>query len=309
MTNYIIRRILLIIPTMLVIFTITFFLMHTTPGGPWDAVGRPLPIHVIENLNAKYGLDKPVWQQYFIFLWGIISRGDLGDSYSRAGQSVSDIIVDHFPVSLKLGLAAMGVAVTGGIFLGMLGALKPNSVLDNLTTFLSVFGISTPNYVVASLLVILFAVYLDWLPTGGWDTLFSKKAIIPVFALSLGPMALIARYTRSSVLETRSQDYIRTIRAKGASEIYLFVVHALRNALIPVVTVAGISLANVVTGSFFVESILMIPGIGRYFVTSVTARDYPVIMGTALLYASLVMLMNLLVDIAYTFLDPRIRYN
>ena len=309
MSNYIIRRILFIIPTMLVIFTITFFLMHATPGGPWDSVGRPLPVHVIENLNAKYGLDKPVWQQYFIFLWGIISRGDLGDSYSRVGQSVSGIIVDHFPVSLKLGLAAIVVALLGGILLGLLGAIKPNSILDNLTTFLSVFGISTPNYVVASLMVILFAVYLDWLPTGGWDSLFSKKSIIPVFALSLGPMATIARYTRSSVLETHSQDYIRTIRAKGASEVYTFIVHALRNALIPVVTVAGISLANVVTGSFFVESILMIPGIGRYFVISVTARDYPVIMGTTLLYASLVMLMNLLVDIAYTFLDPRIRYN
>jgi len=290
MTNYVLRRILLLIPTMLVIFTITFFLMHATPGGPWDAVGRPLPLHVIENLNVKYGLDKPVWQQYLIFLWGILSRGDLGDSYSRVGQSVSGIIAGHFPVSLQLGLAAMTVALVGGVGLGLVGAIKPNTWLDNLTTFLSVFGISTPNYVVATLMVILFAVYLGWLPTGGWDSLFSVKAIIPVFALIL------------------SQDYIRTIRAKGAPEPYVFIVHGLRNALIPVVTVTGIGLANVVTGSFFVESILNIPGIGRYFVTSVTARDYPVIMGTTLLYAALVMVMNLVVDILYTFLDPRIGY-
>jgi len=307
--NYIIRRLLLMIPTILAIFTITFFVMHATPGGPWDKTGRPLPLHVIENLNKKYGLDKPVWQQYGIFLWGIISRGDLGTSYSRVGQTVSGMIADHFPVSLQLGLMAMAVATLGGIVLGSIGAIKPNSLLDNLTTFLSVIGISTPNYVVATLLVIVFSIWLGWLPTGGWDGIFSKKVIIPVIALALGPMAIIARYTRSSVLETLSQDYIRTARSKGAKETYVFVVHALRNALISVVTVAGIGLANVVTGSFFVESILLLPGIGRYFVLSVTARDYPVIIGTTLLYAVIVMFMNLIVDITYTFLDPRIRYD
>lgn len=309
MSNYIVRRLLLMIPTILAIFTITFFLMHATPGGPWDSTGRPLPLHVIENLNAKYGLDKPVYQQYLKFLWGVISRGDLGTSYSRVGQSVSGMIVDHFPVSLQLGLMAMAVASLGGVTLGLIGAIKPNSLLDNLTTFLSVIGISTPNYVVATLLVIVFAIWLGWLPTGGWDGIFSNKVIIPVIALALGPMAIIARYTRSSVLETLSQDYIRTARSKGAKEGYVFVVHALRNALISVVTVAGIGLANVVTGSFFVESILLLPGIGRYFVLSVTARDYPVIIGTTLLYASLVMVMNLVVDVVYTFLDPRIRYD
>lgn len=309
MRNYIIRRVLLMIPTILAIFTITFFLMHATPGGPWDKTGRPLPLHVIENLNKKYGLDKPVWQQYGLFLWGIISRGDLGTSYSRVGQSVSGMIANHFPVSLQLGLMAMVVATLGGVTLGLVGAIKPNSLLDNLTTFLSVIGISTPSYVVATLLVILFAIWLKWLPTGGWDGILSNKVIIPVIALSLGPMAIIARYTRSSVLETLSQDYIRTARSKGADETYVFVVHALRNALISVVTVTGIGLANVVTGSFFVESILLLPGIGRYFVLSVTARDYPVIIGTTLLYAVLVMFMNLIVDITYTFVDPRIRYD
>jgi oligopeptide transport system permease protein len=309
MWRYILRRLLLMIPTILAIFTITFFLMHATPGSPWDATGRPLPMHVIESLNAKYGLDKPVTEQYLIFLWGIISRGDLGDSYVRAGRSVSGLIADHFPVSLQLGLMAMALASVGGLTLGVLGALRPNSLLDNVTTFFSVIGISTPNYVAATLLVILFSIWLGWLPTGGWDGITSNRVIIPVIALSLGPMAVIARYTRSTVIGIKSQDYIRTARSKGLAEYNIYTAHVLPNVMISVVTVAGIALVDVVTGSFFVESILNIPGIGRYFVTSVTARDYPVIIGTTLLYATLVMIMNLVVDIAYTVLDPRIRYN
>ena len=309
MSNYILRRLLLMIPTMVAIITITFFLMHATPGGPWDRTGRPLPVNVIENLNEKYGLDKPVWEQYTRFVWGMISRGDLGTSYTRVGQGVTDLIVEHFPVSFQLGVMAMGVATVGGVTLGLIGALRPGTLLDNASTFLSVIGISTPNYVAATLLVIVFAVWLDWLPTGGWDGIFSQKAIIPVIALALGPLAIIARYTRSAVLEVLTKDYIRTAHSKGLTRIYVLVRHALPNAMISVATVAGIGLANVVTGSFFVESILQLPGIGRYFVLSVTARDYPVIIGTTLLYAALVMLMNLIVDITYTFLDPRIRYD
>ncbi|MBK8020593.1 MAG: ABC transporter permease [Chloroflexi bacterium] len=296
------------IPTMLAIFTITFFLMHATPGSPWDNSGRPLPQHVIENLDAKYGLDKPIIEQYFIFLWGILSRGDLGDSYTRAGQSVSGILIEHFPVSLQLGLLAMTFAVIVGLTLGLLGALRPNSPLDYLTTFLSVVGISTPSYVAATLMVILFSLWLGWLPTGGWDGIFSNRVIIPVIALGLGPMATMARYTRSAVLEVLSQDYVRTAHAKGVAVRNVHIRHVLPNALISVVTVAGISLVNVVAGSFFVESILNIPGIGRYFVTSVTGRDYPVIIGTTLLYAVLVMVMNFIIDIAYTLLDPRIKF-
>lgn len=308
MRTYILRRLLLMIPTILAIFTITFFLMHATPGSPWDDSGRPLPAHVIENLNAKYGLDKPIGEQYLIFLWGIITRGDLGDSYSRAGQSVSGLLINHFPVSLQLGLLAMTFATVGGLTLGLLGAIRPNSPLDYVTTFLSVIGISTPSYVAATLLVILFSLYLGWLPTGGWDGILSNRVIIPVIALGLSPMATMARYTRSAALEVISQDYIRTAHAKGVAVRSVYLRHVMPNALISVVTVAGISLVNVVTGSFFVESILNIPGIGRYFVTSVTGRDYPVIIGTTLLYAVLVMIMNLVVDIAYTVLDPRIRH-
>lgn len=293
---------------MLAIFTITFILMHATPGSPWDDSGRALPANVVANLNAKYGLDKPVFDQYLIFLWGIVSRGDLGDSYTRAGQSVSGMLLTYFPVSLQLGLLAMTFAIIGGLTLGLIGALRQNSSLDYLTTFLSVIGISTPSYVVASLMVILFAIRFDWVPTGGWDGIWSNRVIIPVIALGLGPLATIARYTRSAVLEVLSQDYIRTAHSKGISPYNVQLRHVLPNALISVVTVAGVSLVNVVTGSFFVESILNIPGIGRYFVTSVTARDYPVIIGTTLLYAVLVMIMNLVVDLAYTVLDPRIKY-
>jgi len=309
MKKYILRRLLLFIPSMLMIYTITFFLMKATPGGPWDKVGRPLPLNVIENLNIKYGLDKPVWQQYFIFLENAILRGDLGDSYSRIGQSVTGIIVDRFPISFQLGVMAITFALIGGLSLGLIGAVKHNTIWDTVTTFFSIIGTSTPNYVAATILITVFAVYLGWLPTGGWEGIFSNRAIIPVVALSLGPMAVIARYTRSSVLESMGQDYIRTARSKGLKNIIVFVRHALRNALIPVTTVAGISFASVITGSFFVESICIVPGIGRYFVTSVSARDYPVIMGTTLLYAILVMTMNLIVDIGYAFLDPRIRYN
>lgn len=309
MGRYLIRRLLLLIPTLFVIFTITFFLMHATPGGPWDSTGRPLPLQAIENLNRKYGLDKPILEQYAIFLWGIISRGDLGESYSRVGQDVATIIKNFFPVSLQLGLVAMSMALLAGLTLGMVGALRHNTWVDHLSTFFAVFGVSTPSYVIATLLVVILAVYLGWLPTGGWDGVFSKRIIIPAIALSLQPTALIARYTRASVLEVLQQDYIRTARAKGLKERLVLIQHALRNALIPVVTVAGIGLADVVTGSFFVESVCQVPGIGRYFVNSVMARDYPVIMGTTLLYAGLVMIMNLVVDFTYAFLDPRIRYN
>ena len=308
MTNYLLRRLVLLVPSLLVIFTITFFVMHATPGGPWDRSERPLPQATIEALNAKYGLDQPLWRQYLRFL-GQVVRGDLGASYSRYGQDVSTILRSFFPISLQLGVVAMLMALGAGLGLGLVGAMRHNSALDYLSSFVAIVGVSTPNYVVAALLIVLLAVRLGWLPTGGWDGISSRLVLIPAFALSLRPMALIARYTRSSVLDVLGRDYVRTARAKGLSERAVLMRHALRNALIPVSTVAGIAFADVVTGSFFVESVCRVPGIGRYFVTSVAARDYPVIMGTTLLYAALVMLMNLVVDVGYIFLDPRVRYD
>ncbi len=309
MGRYLIRRLLLLVPSMLVVFTITFFLMHATPGGPWARTGRPLPKAVIENLNARYGLDKPLWEQYTSFLVGIVTRGDFGPSYSRYGRDVKDILVDFFPVSLKLGAVAMVLALVLGLSLGVLSAVKHNTWMDYVSMFLGIVGVSVPSYVVATIMIIVFAITMRWVPTGGWDGILSRRILIPAIALSLRPMALLARYTRSSVLDVLRRDYVRTARAKGLPERLVLARHAVRNAMIPIATVAGITFANVVTGSFFVESVTKVPGIGRYFVSSVSARDYPVIMGTTLLYAAIVMVMNLIVDVVYVFLDPRVRYN
>jgi ABC-type dipeptide/oligopeptide/nickel transport system permease component len=256
-------------------------------------------------LKAAYGLDKPLWQQYTDFL-GKAVRGDLGPSYTQRSRTVTDIIGDTFPVSLQLAAIATLIAVLVGVPLGVLGAVRHNRPLDYLSTFISVFGISTPAYVVTSLLVLLLASKLHWLPTSGWDGVRSPKVIIPALSLALYPMAVLARYTRSSLLEVLRTDYMRTARAKGLSERSVLLRHGIRNALLPVITIAGIVLADVATGSFFVETIYQVPGIGRYFVQSITARDYPVILGTVLLLGLVVSIMNLLVDLLYPLLDPRI---
>ncbi len=302
---YIIRRILALIPTLLLIYTLTFFLMHSTPGGPWDTGEKPIPVEVQERLKAAYGLDKPLWQQYTDFL-GKAVRGDLGPSYTQRSRSVSDIIGETFPVSLQLAAAAMLIATLTGIPLGILGAIRHNRPLDYLSTFFSIVGISTPAYVVTSLLVLLLASKLHWVPTSGWDGIWSSKAIIPAVSLALYPMAVLARYTRSSMLEVLRTDYMRTARSKGLSEQAVLVGHALRNALLPVITIAGIVIADIATGAFFVETIYQVPGVGRYFVQSISGRDYPVIIGTVLLLGLAVSVMNLVVDLVYPLLDPRI---
>lgn len=304
-TAFVIRRVLALIPTLLLIYTLTFFLMHSTPGGPWDTGEKPIPADVQERLKAAYGLDKPLWQQYTDFL-GKAVRGDLGPSYTQRSRTVTDIIGDTFPVSLQLAAIATLIAALVGIPLGVLGAVRHNRPLDYLATFVSVFGISTPAYVVTSLLVLLLASKLHWLPTSGWDGVRSPKVIIPALSLALYPMAVLARYTRSSLLEVLRTDYMRTARAKGLSERSILLRHGIRNALLPVITIAGIVLADVATGSFFVETIYQVPGIGRYFVQSITARDYPVILGTVLLLGLVVSVMNLIVDLLYPLLDPRI---
>lgn len=309
MSQYILKRVLLLFPSLLAVYTITFFLMQATPGSPWDRTGRPLPAHVVERLNEKYGLDAPIWEQYVTYLWGIVTRADFGASYNNVGRDVSEIIAAFFPVSIQLGLVAMAIAVFGGILLGIVSAVNHNKLADYIATFVAIVGVSTPNYVVATVLVVVLAVQLGWLPTGGWDGLFSVKVFIPAIALAFSPMALIARYTRTSMLEVLRLDYVRTAHAKGVRQHFVLLRHSLPNALIPVVTVAGIAFTEVVTGSFFVETVTGVPGIGRYFVTSVTARDYPVIIGTTLLFATVVMIMNLVVDVLYSVLNPRVRYD
>lgn len=303
--TYVIRRVLLLIPTLLAIYTLTFFLVHATPGNPWSQGDKPVPPLVLERLNEAYGLNDPLWRQYTDYLVNAL-QGDFGPSLAQRSRTVTDIISETLPVSLKLGLVSMVIALSVGITLGTLGALRHNSAIDYFTSFVSIIGISTPSYVAVSLLVLLLASKLHWLPTGGWDGLFSTKIIIPAIALALYPAAVLARYTRSSMLDVLSADYVRTARAKGLNQRTVVIRHAIRNALLPVLTVSGIILADIITGSFFVETVYSVPGLGRYFVSSITERDYPVILGTVLLFGFIISVMNLIVDLLYPLLDPRI---
>lgn len=306
MGRYAIRRILLLIPTLLAVYTISFLLIHATPGGPWDD-DKPLPPDVKAALDAKFGTGLPLWRQYTNYLWRVL-HGDFGVSFTQRGRSVSDIFRDFFPVSLQLGLVAIVIAAVVGITAGTFSAIKQNTIVDYLCTFGAIIGISAPSYVIASLMILFFSLRLHLVPTGGWHGIFSKTTFIPAIALAFGPAAILARYTRASLLDVLRQDYIRTSRAKGLIERAVIIRHALRNALIPVMTVLGLSFANVITGSFFIETTCNIPGIGRFFVISVQGRDYAVMLGTVLMFAAIIAVMNLIVDILYGVLDPRIAY-
>ena len=307
MGQYTIRRLLGLIPTLLAVYTITFLLIHITPGGPWDS-DKPLSAEAKAALDKAYGLDKPLWRQYTDYL-GNVLRGDFGPSFTQRNRDVTDIIKDFFPVSIKLGLVAIVIAAIIGIGAGTISAVKQNTPLDYFATFGAIIGISAPSYVIASLLILLLANTLHLVPTSGWGGIFDKRTIIPALALALGPAAILARYTRSSLLDILRQDYVRTARAKGLRDRVVITRHALRNALIPVATVMGISFANVITGSFFVEVVCGVPGLGSYFVKSVAGRDYPVMLGTTLLFAAIITVMNMLVDLLYGVLDPRIAYD
>lgn len=304
--TFVIRRVLLLIPTLLAIYTLTFFLIHATPGGPWSQGDKPVPPLVMERLNAAYGLDQPLWKQYVTYL-GSALQGDFGPSFSSRSRTVTDIIGDTLPVSLQLGVVAMAIATLVGISLGTLGAIRHNTTVDYVASFIAIFGISTPSYVVVSLLVLLLASTFGLVPTGGWNGIFAIEIIIPATALALYPAAVLARYTRASMLDVLTTDYVRTARAKGLSERWVIIRHAIRNALLPVVTVSGVVFADVITGSFFVETIYSVPGLGRYFVSSISERDYPVILGTVLLFGAIISVMNLIVDLLYPLLDPRMR--
>lgn len=309
MGAYVIRRLLLVIPTLVVIYTITFFVMHATPGGPFDTAGdKPLPAATRRNLEKKYGLDKPLWQQYFLYLRNL-SKGDLGPSYASRNRQVTEIITEAFPRSAQLGLVAICLSVVIGISLGILAAVKQNSAADYVAMLIATVGISIPSYVTASVLIWIVSIKLDLVPTGGWEGVFSKNIIIPAIALSFFPIAIFARYTRASVLGVLRQDYVRTARAKGVQERLVLFRHVLRNALIPIATVGGVQFVAILTGSFFVETVCNIPGVGNLFVRSSTGRDYPMLMALTLMLAMLTIIANLLVDLLYAWLDPRISYN
>ena len=307
MAGYILRRLLWLVPVVVAVSLITFLLMHLAPGSPFQqSPERVLSADVIERLDRQFGLDKPLWKQYLNWLSGMLT-GDLGPSYSVRGRDVQDLLADRIGISMQLGLMAFALAVALGIPLGMVAAVNHNRWPDYAATFISVIGIATPSFVLAALLVMLFSVNLHWLPTGGWRS--PEAWVLPTVALSAFGIAQLARFTRASLLEVMQYDYVRTARSKGLRERTILLVHVLRNACIPVVTVLGPLLAGLVTGSFVVETIYAIPGVGRLFVDSIADRDYGVIMAVMLLYSVAIAVMNLVVDIVYAWVDPRIRYS
>ena len=299
---YILKRIGLALLTVWIVITVTFFVMHAVPGGPFQSE-KALSPAAQAALEAKYGLDKPVPVQYVNYLKNIITKFDFGPSLKQTGRNVIDIIADGMKVSAALGLLAAGIALVMGVVLGSVAALRRNKFVDKVIMVMTTAFISMPSFIMGTFLLLLFALQWAILPASG-----ETKAglILPVITLSLSPMANITRLTRSSMLDVLGQDYIRTARAKGVSQFKIIFGHALKNSLIPVITYFGPMLAYVVTGSLVVEKIFGVAGIGRWFVNSITNRDYPLIMGTTIVLASLIVVMNLLSDIMYKIADPRI---
>jgi ABC-type dipeptide/oligopeptide/nickel transport system permease component len=300
------------VPVLFFVIAITFVLMHLAPGSPWDrAGGRQLSSIIVENLNAKYGLDKPLWQQFLIYLWNV-AHFDFGLSYQYTNQTVGNILLESWPVTAVLGTLAFLLIVPVGIGMGVIAALRQNTWVDYLAVGFTTFGAAVPNFVVGILLIIVFSVEAYqltggnlFLPPGGFGLDF--HLVLPVLTLSVLPIAFIARLTRSSTLETLRQDYVRTAWAKGLRERLVVLRHVLKNSLIPVVTALGPTFAFLIVGSVIVESVFAIPGIGRSFVVAVTSRDYPMILATTILYSVLIAVANLIVDLLYTVIDPRVR--
>lgn len=301
MFAFIVRRILYAIPVLLTVASLTFILVRVVPGGPFDSE-RNLPKEIVANLEAKYNLNKPLHEQYFLYL-GRLAKGDLGVSYKYANRTVNDIIGDAFPVSLQLGLLGLLIAICVGVPLGALAGVNRGTSIDYFSMFLSTSGISLPAFVIGAGLIFCFGITLKVLPVALWET--PQHMILPAVTLALGPAAYLARLTRGSVLEILEKDWVRTARSKGLSKYATVVRHVLRNALVPVVTVLGPITAALITGSFVVEYIYAIPGMGRFFITAVGNRDYDLIMATTLIFSVLLLITNTIVDITYKFLDPR----
>ena len=299
---YILKRVLLALLTVWVVITITFFVTRAVPGGPFLGE-KALSAAAQAALEAKYGLDKPVMEQYFTYLIDIVTKFDFGPSLKQRGQDVMDIIARGMNVSIKLGLSAAVIAIICGVIMGAFAALRRNTLLDRSIMVFSTACVSMPCFIMGSLLLLLFSLKLGLVPANGAS---EGGLILPIITLSLSPMANITRLTRSSMLDVLGQDYIRTAKAKGVSGGKIIFKHALKNALIPVITYIGPMLAYIVTGSLVVEKIFAVPGIGRAFVGSITDRDYPLIMGTTIVLAALIVIMNLISDILYKVVDPRI---
>ena len=305
MVAYIGRRFLWIIPVLFTVSIITFFLMHAVPGGPWDREKR-LPKGTEDRLNAQYGLDQPLYVQYINWAGGFI-QGDLGPSYRYQDRRVNEIVADGFWTTVHLGIMAFILAVIVGIPLGIFAALGHNRAPDYIATGVSIVGIATPVFVISILLIVFFAVNLGWFPTGGWKG--PQYWVLPTIALAGFPIAIIARYTRASMLEVTRKDYIRTAQSKGLRDQAVVSRHMIRNALIPVITILGPTLAFLVTGSFIIEQIFGIPGMGKFYISSIATRDYSLLMAMTMLYAFAVAFLNVVVDVLYAYIDPRIRYS
>jgi oligopeptide transport system permease protein len=304
MLRFIARRLLETIPVLLIIITATFFMVRFVPGGPFTAEKAVTP-EILANLNKHYGLDNPVFQQYLDYL-GSLMRGDLGPSFKYANRTVNEIIADALPVSLELGATSLAIALVLGISLGVFAALRRNSWVDYLCTGVSTIGICLPTFVLGPLLVLFFAIYLGWFNASGWYSPIDR--VLPAMTLGFVYAAYIARLTRGGMLEVLSQDYIRTARAKGANESRVIIRHAMRGGLLPVVSFLGPATAGILTGSFVIETIFQIPGLGREFVKSAFNRDYTLVLGTVILYASLIITLNLVVDIVQVWLNPKLKF-
>ena len=305
MLNYAFKRILTIIPTLFAIITLTFFLMRIAPGGPFDEE-RPLAPAVLENIQASYGLNKPLIEQYFIYI-GNLLQGDMGPSFVYRDKRVHEVLAEGLPISITLGGTALLLALIIGVFLGGIAALNQNKKTDVFIVTFATFGITTPNYVIAPILTLIFALTFSILPATGWGS--PSQMVLPVISLALPQIAIVTRLMRGSMLEALKSDHIRTARAYGLPMTHVVGKHAMRSALLPVLSYLGPAAAALMTGSIVIEQIFNLPGIGRYFVTSALNRDYTMVMGTVIIVATLVLVFNLIVDLLYTVLDPRVRYD
>lgn len=305
MLRYFLTRLAGAVPTLFVIVTISFFLIRAAPGGPFDQE-QTLPPEILANLQSAYGLDQPVWIQYGRYL-GALARGDFGPSFKYKDFSVTELIGQGFPVTLELGTLAMALALILGIPIGTFAALRQNSAADYITMSVAVIGIAIPSFVVLPFLGLIFGIYLHWLPVAGWEPGSVRHLLLPVAALALPPLSVIARLVRASMLEVLRSHYIRTAVAKGLPLHTVILRHALRPALLPVASYLPPAVASIMTGSLVVESIAGLPGIGRYMVQGALNRDYTLVLGMVIIYSTLLILMGLLVDLLYAWLDPRVR--
>ncbi|MDX0407544.1 oligopeptide ABC transporter permease OppB [Sinorhizobium medicae] len=307
MISFILRRLASAVPTLFIVVTLSFFLMRFAPGGPFN-LERPLPPSTMENLMRTYHLDQPLWRQYVHYLSNAVT-GDFGPSYIYHDNNVAQLIGKGLPYSMELGFYALLLAVVGGVITGTIAALKQNSFLDFAVMSVSTIGVTVPNFVVGPVLTLIFAIMLAWLPAGGWGDGSLRFLILPMIALALPQLAVFARLTRGSMIEALHTDHIRTAKAYGLPSRAVVVTHAMRGAMLPVVSYLAPCAAALLTGSAVVETIFTIPGVGRYFVLGAINRDYTLVMGTVILIAIFVILFNLLVDILYGLLDPRVRHD